>query len=111
MPTILPQDSNDNPIPALRLKKNGAHKITIGASSARNQTAFASETKIIGIYCDSPTYIAFGDENITATTDDHYIPAGIYYDVSIGGDNNAHYTHLAALQVTDSGILYISEKE
>ena len=111
MTTLLPQDSNDNPIPALRLKSGGAHQITIGASSARNTTALDDDTRIISIYSDTAIYIAYGDSSITATTSDHYFPAGIYYDIAIGGDNSAHYTHLAALQVSDAGTLYISEKE
>ena len=111
MTTLLPQDSNDNPIPALRLKQNGAHKITVGTTSTRNSSAYSAETQIIGLYSDVDTYISCGDANVTATTSDHFLPAGIYYDISIGGDHSAHYTHIAALQVTSSGTLYISEKE
>lgn len=111
MATLLPQDSNDNPIPALRFKDGGAHQITIGASSARNASPFNTATQIISIYSDTPAYIAFGDAAITATTSDHYIPAGLYYDVSIGGDKTAHYTHIAALQAEGTGKIYISEKE
>ena len=111
MTTLLPKDSNDNAIPALRLKENGAHNIAISATSTRNTTAFDAETKIISLYTDVPAYLAFGDSSITATTSDHYFPAGIYYDVSIGGDHSAHYTHIAALQVSQAGTLYISEKE
>ena len=111
MTTLLPQDSNDNPIPALRLKPNGAHNITIGVASTRNTTAFDAETRIISIYSDTPTYIAFGNSSITATTSDHYFPSGIYYDFSIGGDDRAHYTHLAVLQTSQTGTIYISEKE
>ena len=111
MTTLLPQDQNDNPIPALRLKSGGAHNITVGASSARNTTSFSAETRIVSLYTDVPAYIAFGDGSITATTGDHFFPAGIYYDVAIGGDNSAHYTHAAVLQVSSGGTLYISEKE
>ncbi len=111
MTTLLPQDLNDNPIPALRLKNGGAHSITIGAASARNAVAFDSETRIISIYSDTPVYIAFGGASVNATTSDHYFPANVYYDIAIGGDNSAHYTHMAALQVSQSGAIYISEKE
>lgn len=111
MTTILPQDSNDNPIPALRMKNEGAHQITIGPSSSRNSTALNDHTQIISIYSDVAVYLAFGDSSVTATTSDHFFPAGVYYDVSIGGDKSAHYTHIAALQVSSAGTLYISEKE
>ncbi|MGH1456100.1 MAG: hypothetical protein ACRBDI_04915 [Alphaproteobacteria bacterium] len=111
MTTLLPQDSNDNPIPALRMKNGAAHQITIGASSIRNGSAFNADTQIISLYADVPIYLAFGDSSITATTSDHFFPAGIYYDVSIGGDKSAHYTHIAVLQVNGAGTLHISEKE
>ncbi len=111
MTTLLPQDSNDNPIPALRLKQNGAHTVAISATSTRNTTAFSQETQIISLYCNSPTYIAFGDNSISASTSDHYFPAGVYYDISIGGEHSEHYTHVAVLQAESTGTLYISEKE
>lgn len=111
MTTLMPTDSNDNAIPALRLKDNGAHAITIGASTTRNITAFNATTKIVSLYADVPTYIACGGASVTATTSDHYFPAGVYYDIAIGGDNTAHYTHIATLQVGSGGTLYVSEKE
>lgn len=111
MATLLPQDQNDNPIPALRMKQGGAHNISISASSTRNSIAFSEETLIISIYADVPIYIAFGSSAITATTSDHFFPAGIYYDIAIGGDHSAHYTHAAVLQVSGGGTVYISEKE
>ncbi|MDH5722605.1 MAG: hypothetical protein OEY94_04700 [Alphaproteobacteria bacterium] len=112
MSTFLPQDSNDNPIPALRLKSGGAHSISAAAASARNSTAFAAETKIVSLYSDVAVYVRFGDSAVTAATTDHYFPAGLYYDIAIGGENTAHYTHVAVLRagVTD-GTVYISEKE
>ncbi len=111
MTTLLPQDLNDNPIPALRMKTGGAHKISATATTARNASAFSTDTKIVGLYADVPVYIAFGDASITATTNSHFFPAGIYYDVSIGGDHSAHYTHIAVLRADTNGTLFISEKE
>ncbi len=111
MTTLLPMDSNDNPIPALRLKEGGAHTIPFSASSTRNNTSFNQSTQIISLYCDEAVYIAFGDNTVTATASDHFFPAGIYYDISIGGEHSDHYTHIAALQASSSGTLYISEKE
>ncbi|PCJ97818.1 MAG: hypothetical protein COA45_09020 [Zetaproteobacteria bacterium] len=111
MTTLLPQDQNDNPIPALRMKSGGAHNITVGASSTRNPTPFNAQTRVISLYTDAAAYIAFGDASVIATTNDHFFPAGIYYDVAIGGDQSAHYTHAAILQVSGSGTMHISEKE
>lgn len=111
MTTLLPQDSNGHPIPALRMKSSGAHTIAVSASSSHNSAAFDDKTQIISLYSDVPIYLTFGDESVTASSSDHYLPAGLYYDVSIGGDSGAHYTHIAALQAGEAGTLYLSEKE
>lgn len=110
MSTLLPTDQNNNPIPALRLKDSGAHKINVTASSARNSAAFAMDTQIISLYATVPVYIALGGSGVTATASDHYFPAGVYYDVAIGGDGAPHKTHIAVLRESTDGTLYISEK-
>jgi hypothetical protein len=108
----MPQDSDSNPIPALRLRSgSGAHAITASGTSARNTTAFNDETRVISVFATVPVYINFGDAGITATNTSHYFPEGVYYDFSIGGDNAGHYSHLAVLQVSAGGTVYISEKE
>lgn len=111
MSTKLPLDVNDNPIPALRFKSGAAHQITSGASSARNTTAFADTTRVIGLYTTQDAYLAFGDSSVTATTSDHFFPAGVYYDIALGGDGSAHHDYLAVLQVASGGTVYVSEKE
>ena len=111
MPTLLPLDTNNNVIPAIRLKNNGAHAISVTASSARNSSAFDTDTRIISLYATVPVYIAFGDSNVTADSSDHYFPAGLYYDFAIGGDQVGQYRYIAALAAVDDGDLYISEKE
>lgn len=111
MTTILPQDSNQNPIPALRLKQSGAHKINATVTTIRNSTAFNAETRVVSLYAEQPVYVKFGGASVTATTSDHYFPAGIYYDFAIGGGAAAHYTHVAALAASADGAVYISEKE
>ncbi len=112
MPTLLPQDSNDNPIPALRLRSGaGAHAVTAGATTARNSTAFNADTRVVSVYATVPVYINFGDSGVTATTSSHYFPDGVYYDFSIGGGAASHFTHVAVLQAGSGGTVYISEKE
>lgn len=112
MPTLLPRDSENNVIPAIRLKSPGAHSIAATATSARNSTAFASDTQIISLYASVPVYVKFGTSSVTASSGDHYFPAGVYYDFSIGGGKVNHYTHVAVLRVgSTDGTVYISEKE
>lgn len=110
--TLQPLDSNNNPIPALRLKDSGAHSIAATASSARNSTAFDADTEIVSLYASVPVYIKMGDATVAATTSDHYFPDGLYYDFAIGADNANHNTHIAVLRAdSEDGTVYISEKE
>jgi hypothetical protein len=113
MTTLLPKDADDNIIPALRLRAGGAHSISATGSSARNSTAFSSETKVVSVYATGPVYLKFGSSSVTAANTDHYFPEGIYYDFAIsGGDNKGpHNTHLAVLQAESACTVYISEKE
>lgn len=111
MTTLLPKDADDNPIPAIRLKGSDAHSITTSATTAKNTTAFDSETRIISLYATEDIYVKFGSSSVTATASDHFFPKGIYYDFSVGGGNTTQSTHIAALQVSTAGTLYISEKE
>ncbi len=113
MTTLLPKDADNNVIPALRLSDNGAHQITATGTAARNSTAFDETTKVISLYATSDVYIAFGDNTVTATTSDHFFPAGLYYDVAItaGNGKTAHNAYMSALRVQSDGVVYISEKE
>lgn len=111
MPTFLPRDHDNNPIPALRVKRDAAHHLTVSGSSTRNTTAFDEDTKIIGLYADVPVYIAFGDETVTATISDHYFPAGLYYDIAIRSEKGGSYSHMAVICADEDGTLHISEKE
>ncbi len=112
MTTLMPQDSDNNPIPVLRLKSGaGAHSITASGSSARNSTPFNAATRVVSVYATVPVYMNFSDSTVTATSSHHYFPDGVYYDFSVGGDQSNHFTNLAVLQVSSGGAVYISEKE
>ncbi len=111
MTTMMPTDMNNHPIPAVRLKGGGAHAIAAGAASARNETPFDAGTQVVSLYATVPVYVRFGGATVSATASDHYFPAGVYYDFSLGGDKIAHYTHLAVLRVSGDGMVYVSEKE
>lgn len=110
MPTLLPRDSNDIAIPALRFRDQAAHKITVTSSSARNSTAFNAETRVISLYATGPVFVRFGGNSVSATNTDHFFPAGVYYDVAIGGGEVAQQTYIAALRADTDCLLYVSEK-
>jgi hypothetical protein len=110
MPTMLPTDDNNNPIPALRLRENGAHKITVTSVSARNTVPFGAETRVVSLYASAPVYLRFGSASVSATSSDHYLPAGMYCDLAIGGEGTFQTAYVAALRAETDCILYISEK-
>ncbi|MBL3676504.1 MAG: hypothetical protein JKP92_03190 [Alphaproteobacteria bacterium] len=112
MPTLMPRDDDNTPIPAVTLKPGGAHEIAVTAgASARNATPFGAGTRVVSLYATQPVYIRLGDAAVTADTMDHFFPAGVYYDVAISNVKTTHYAHIAARAVADAGMLYISEKE
>lgn len=110
MTTILPTDENNHPIPALRLRESGAHKITVTGTSARNTTAFNTGTRVISLYATGAVYVKLGGSGVTATTSDHYFPANTYYDIAIGGEEAAQTLYLSAIKADSDCMLYISEK-
>ena len=110
--TYLPLDNDEYPIPALRLKATGgAHAIAATATSARNATAFNANTRVVSVYATGPVYLRFGGSSVTATSGDHYYPAGVYYDFSIGGNKVGQFTYLAVLRADTDCTVYVSEKE
>lgn len=113
MTTLLPKDADNNIIPAMRLKPDGAHTLAATASSARNTTAFDAGTKVVSIYATDAVYLKFGDATVTAAATDHYFPAGVYYDfaISSGDAKGPHNTHVAVLRASSDCTVYISEKE
>ncbi len=114
MTTLLPKDADDNIIPALRLRTpGGAHTLSATATSARNSTAFSPDTKVISLFATVPVFVRFGESTVTASTADHYFPAGVYYDIAIsgGGTKGAQYTHMAVIRAETDGAVYLSEKE
>jgi len=111
MPTLLPCDENNTPIPALRFKEGGAHVINVTATSTRNVTAFDKQTRVISLFATGPVHIHFGSSSVTTTSADHYFPKGVYYDVAIGGNKTAQYSHIAVVSADYDCDLYISEKQ
>lgn len=111
MATLLPRDDELNPIPVLRLRSGGAHEIAVGPVSARNTVAFAAATRVIGLYATVPVYLQTGDATVTAAAADHYFPAGMLYDLSLGDERQGRHTHIAVLRAAVDGTLYVSEKE
>ena len=103
----MPVDDNHNPIPCLSLAEEGAHSADVTDTSV-TIGPFDADTVVISIYATEPVFIAFGGSDVEAQVTDHYFPAGVYYDMALGGDD---ITHMATIAADSDGKIYISEKE
>lgn len=112
MPSHLPRDDNDEPIPCMRLKPGGGQVIAATGISARNAAAFDPQTRILAVYATGPVWIAFGDASVEAVSGGHFFPAGVYYDMAIGGSRDGvHTPYIAVLAAAGNCTVYVSEKE
>lgn len=111
MTTKMPQDAWYQPIPALRLKDGGAHVIVAAAAATRNAVPFPADTKVISICPTVAVFVKCGTSAVVAAGTDHYIPAGLYYDIALNVEDTDKNTHISVIRAeTTDGVLYISEK-
>lgn len=91
----------------------GSHELTIGATSARNTTAFDANTRVIEVYAAVACHYRQGDDTVTATATDHYLPATTGRLYALGGDQLAQATHFAVIEaaVGVGGKIFITEME
>ncbi len=112
-------DNNGTPIPALTMREGGAHAVAFTAIAANNSTAFKDDTVIVSLFSTEPCFIKLSENSgDNASLSDHYFPANIYYDISLGGRPSEGYgqkkpnkKYISAIQESSGGTLYISEKE
>ena len=103
--TLLPRDDNVQAVQTLRL--GTAHQVAIGATSARNATAFTG--RVIRLHADTDCFIRTGDATVVATASDHFLPAGETTILSIGAGRDQKDSHIAVIQKSAAGTLYVSE--
>lgn len=106
-----PRDDANYPIPVLNYKRNGGQQIVVSVISAIS-SAFGSSTRVISAYSTVDCFFEIGDITTTANlTDSHFLPAGVYIDISLGSDNNSilNYKHIAVISEGE-GTVYISER-
>ena len=106
-----PRDDSNYPIPVLSYKFNGAQQLALSTNSTRS-SAFSIATRVISIYATVDSFFEVGTASVEAnTTTSHFLPAGVYIDISLGSDTNAalNAKYLAAVTQTE-GMLYISER-
>lgn len=105
-----PRDDANYPIPVLSYRYRGAQQLELGPPvlSAR----ITPSVRVVSLYATADCFFEVCDADGSATTTgSHFLPAGIYLDVSLGSDNNAALMHKYIAVVSDnSGMLYISER-
>jgi hypothetical protein len=111
MPTLMPYDDDFHPIPVLRFKADGAHRIMAGGTSLRNAMPFDPQTRVIGVFSTGPIFLRTGDDSVSASQTDHYLPENTYYDMALGDSRRTLHSHLAVIAATGTCTVYISEKE
>lgn len=107
-----PRDDANQPIPVLSFRPGGAQTLFIDVTATRS-TAFAPSVRVISLYTDRDCRFELGGSSVEANeTQSHFLPAGVYIDVSLGSDNvpsaNARYLSVIG---SSGGTLYISERE
>lgn len=106
-----PRDDSNYPIPVLNYKRNGGQQVSISDTSAIS-SAFGASTRVISAYATVDSFFEIGDITTTANTvTSHFLPAGIYIDISLGSDGNSalNAKHIAIISGGE-GTLYISER-
>ena len=112
MPRLtMPRGAGGAHVQVLRALVSGAHQITVAGTTARNSVAFNADTRAIEINADTDCFFQSGDNTVVATGTDHRLPSGETRVYSLGGDRQAQHTHIAVIQESAGGTLYISELE
>lgn len=101
MPTALPVDDSNHPIQALT--PAAAQKFATSGTTNRS-TQITADTKIVMISCTKACYYKLGGSGVTATTNDHYLPADTLLTLALKSSN-----YIAAIQVSEAGSFHITE--
>ena len=105
-----PRDDANYPIPVLSYKYNGSQQLALGPSTL--SARISPSVRVVSLYATADCFFEVCDEAGSSNTiSSHFLPAGIYLDVSLGSDNNASLMHkYIAVTSDNSGVLYISER-
>ncbi|WP_042694399.1 hypothetical protein [Azospirillum sp. B506] len=110
MGTLMVRDDNGIPLPVLRLRPDGAHRLAVTTDSG-TIGPFPDEIRVISLYADGPVYLRTGRADVSASQTDHFLPAGLYLDLALGPAGPGRHSHLAAISPSGHCTLYVSERE
>ena len=81
-----PRDDGNDPIPVLGLRPNGGYQVPFTATS-NTSPAIAGSIRVVTLYSTQDAFIETGDASVEAnTSNSHFLPAQIPYDVSLGAE-------------------------
>lgn len=106
-----PRDEANYPIPVLNYKPNSGQQMFLSGNSAIS-TAFGASTRVLSAYSTVDCFFEIGDITTTANlSTSHFLPAGVYIDISLGSDFNAalNAKHISVISEGE-GTVYISER-
>lgn len=108
-----PRDDGNDAIPVLGLRPNGGQSVSIAATTTRS-TAIANHIRVVTLYGTVDAFIETGDVTVEANnSNSHFLPATVPYDISLGAETVASENdrYIAVIAESDTGTLYISERE
>jgi hypothetical protein len=111
--TRMPRDDNSQSIPVLRFREGGSQTVSLSDAAVRS-SALSSGTRVITVTCTVASFFRTGGSDVTASTSDHYIPAGIPFDMALGSDmsdTDAYHAYISIITSGATGTAYISERE
>lgn len=112
--TRMPRDDNSQSIPVLRFREGGAQRINALTSGSYQRIEIQGGVKVITVTATNPIYFETGGADVVASSSSHYLAANIPYDIALGSDmssTSSYHTHFAALAVSATAVVYISERE
>ena len=118
--SIMPEDGrgNDMPVLSFRTTKGTANTFasTVTTTAVR-LGPFSENQQILTMYSNADVYFSTGNSSITATTNSHFFPSGLYYDFNVyyggtqfnasGGDQ---YISLVTSDSSKDANVHISER-
>lgn len=110
-----PKDNANEPIPVLGFRPNGGHIVPFTTDSSNTSPRISTSVRVITLYSTQDVFIETGtsDSIVSNTTNSHFIPKTVPYDISLGPEtvsaNNDRF--VAVIADSSAGKLYISERD
>ena len=110
-----PRDDGNEAIPVLGLRLGGGQQVPFTTSVSNTSQQISDSVRVVTLYSTEDAFIETHG-NVTVipnTVNSHFLPSSIPYDISLGFENEAvnNDKFVTVLGVTNSGTLYISERE